>query len=85
MDAAVFLNYTGHLLLVTGSYSWLNFCSQKLCIIQQNLNGSSTFGTMKICSSQGQFELMGVNQSAKSGGIIGIYFRLSVTHIFEPG
>ena len=29
---------------------------------------------MKICSRQGQFELMSVNHSAQSGGIIGISF-----------
>ena len=29
--------------------------------IQSNFNGSKTFGTMKICSRQGYFELMSVN------------------------
>ena len=29
---------------------------------------------MKICSRQGQFELMSVNQSARLGGIIVIFF-----------
>ena len=43
--------------------------------IQKNFNGSNTFGTMKICSRQGKFELMSVNHSARSGGIIGIFFR----------
>ena len=43
-------------------------------IIQSNFNGSNTLGTMKICSRQGQLELMSVNHSAKSGGIIGLYF-----------
>ena len=32
---------------------------------------------MKISSRQGTFELMSVNHSARSGGIIGIYFRFS--------
>ena len=40
-------------------------------------NGSNTFGTIKICSRQGKFELMSVNHSARSGGIIGIFFRFS--------
>ena len=31
-------------------------------------------GTMKICSRQGEFELMSVNHSARSGGKIGISF-----------
>ena len=42
--------------------------------IQKNFNGWNTFGTMKICMRQGWFELMSVNHSAGSGGIIGIYF-----------
>ena len=37
----------------------------------------TSFGTMKICSGQG-FELMSVNHSKKSGGIIGIYFQFSL-------
>ena len=48
-------------------------------IIQSNFNGSNTFGTMKIYSRQGQFELMSVNHIARSGGIIGISFRFSST------
>ena len=35
-------------------------------------------GTMKICSRQGQFEIMSVIHSAKSGGIKGIHFRFSI-------
>ena len=31
-----------------------------------------TLGTMKICSRQGKFELMSVDHSAMSGGIMGI-------------
>ena len=44
-------------------------------IIQPNFNGSNTFGTMKICSRQGLFELMSVKHSAWSEGLIGISFR----------
>ena len=44
-----------------------------------NFNGSNTFGTMKICSRQGQFELMSVDNYARSGGIIEISFRFSIT------
>ena len=43
-----------------------------LSYIQSNFNGSNIFGTMKISSRQGQFELMNVYHSARSGGIIGI-------------
>ena len=38
--------------------------------IQPNFNGSNTFGTMKICSREGQFELMSVNRNARSGSIM---------------
>ena len=34
--------------------------------IQSNLNGSNSFGTMKICSRYGLFEPLRVNQSARS-------------------
>ena len=47
--------------------------------IQSNFNGSNTSVTMKISSRQGLFELMSVNPCARSGGIIGIYFRFSLT------
>ena len=47
--------------------------------LQLNCNGSNNFGTMKIRSRQGYFELMSVNHSARSGGIIVIYFRVSLT------
>ena len=50
---------------------------QYTCI--KNLNGSNTFGTMKICSRQGWFELMSVKHSARSGSIIGISFQFSST------
>ena len=33
--------------------------------IQPNFNGSNTFGTMKICLNQGQFELTSVNHSGR--------------------
>ena len=39
------------------------------------VNGSHTFGTMKICSRQGDFELMSVNHSTRSEGIIRIPVR----------
>ena len=44
--------------------------------IQSNFDGWKTFGTMKTSSRQGYFELMSANHSAKSGGIIGIYFSI---------
>ena len=47
-------------------------------LLQSNFNGSNTFGTMKICSRQGEFELMNVNHSARSGGIMDIFFRFSL-------
>ena len=43
--------------------------------IQLNFNGSNTFGTTKICSRRGLFELMSVNHSTRPGGIIGIFFN----------
>ena len=46
-----------------------------------SLNRSITFGTTKICSRQGWFELMGVNHSVRSGGIIGVYFRFFNTKV----
>ena len=46
--------------------------------VQQNFNGSNTFGTMKKGSRQGVFELMSVNHSARSGNMKGIYFRFSI-------
>ena len=54
---------------------------QLLCVycivaIQSNFDGSKTFGTMKICSRQGEFELMSVNHSARPGGILGIFFLI---------
>ena len=48
--------------------------STSVCI-QLNFNGWNTFGTMKISSRQGWFEPVRVDYSARSGGIIGIYFR----------
>ena len=50
-----------------------------LIYIQNNFNGSNTFGTLKICSRQRQFELMSVNHNARSGGILEIYYRFSLT------
>ena len=48
-------------------------------LIQYNFNGSNTFGSMKICLRPGWFELVSVNHRARSGSIIGIYFRFSLT------
>ena len=45
-------------------------------------NGSNTFGTMKICSRQGCFDLMSVNHSARIGGKVEISFRFSLTWIY---
>ena len=42
--------------------------------LQWNFNGSNTFGTMKMCSRQGKFELMSVNHSARPEGVIGFFF-----------
>ena len=47
-------------------------------ILQSNFNGLNTFGTIKICSRQGSFELMSVNHSAMLGGIIEISIRYSL-------
>ena len=47
--------------------------------LQLKFNGSNTFGTMKISSRQGEFELMSVNPCARPGGIIEIYFQFSLT------
>ena len=47
--------------------------------LQSNFNGSNTFGTMKISSRQGQFEPMKVDYSARSGGLMVIYFLFSLT------
>ena len=44
---------------------------------QSNFNCLNSFGTMQICSRHGKFELMSVNHSARSGGIIGISFQFS--------
>ena len=49
------------------------------CEIQSNFNGSNTFRTMKISSRQGKFEPVRVDYSARSGRIIGIIFRFSLT------
>ena len=47
--------------------------------IQSNFNGSNTYGTMKISSRQGQFELVRVDYNTMSGGLIWISFRFSLT------
>ena len=48
--------------------------------MQSNFNGSNSFGTMKIYSRQGQFEIMSINHSARSGGIIGVFFFSFLLH-----
>ena len=48
-------------------------------LIQSNFNGSNNFGTMKMCSRQGEFELMSVNHNARTGGKIKISFHFSLT------
>ena len=56
-------------------------------MIQQNFNGANTFRTMKLCSRQGEFELMSVNHSARSGGIMviifSIFFNMKVCCVFS--
>ena len=46
--------------------------------LQSNFNGSNTFGTMQISSRQGKFEPVRIDYSAKSGGLIGISFLVSL-------
>ena len=57
----------------------VQYCSRKLRKIQPNFNGLNTLGTMKICSRQGQFEVMSVNHSARSSSIIAIFFLFFLT------
>ena len=45
--------------------------------VQSNFNGSNTFGTMKMCSRQGEFEALKVYFRARSGGIIWISCQFS--------
>ena len=47
--------------------------------LQSNFNGPNTFGTVKISSRQGWFGPVRVDYIARSGGIIGIIFRFSLT------
>ena len=56
----------------------LKLRNMDLTYIQSNFNGSNIFGTMKISSRQGLFELMSVNHSARSGGILWLYFLFSI-------
>ena len=62
----------------------LGFC---FCLnIQSNFNGSNTFGTMKISSTQGYFEPMRVDNSARSGGITRIsliFYNMKVCCVFS--
>ena len=48
-----------------------------------HFNGSNTFGTIKICSKQGRFELISVNHSARSGGIFSIFLNMRVFCVFS--
>ena len=50
--------------------------------IQWSINGSNTFGIMKICSRQGWSELGGVNYCARLGGVVGVSFRLSLMTLY---
>ena len=61
------------LLMTFDSYMWYEMAPD----IQSNLNGSNTFGTMKISSRQGLFELLRVYYRARPGGIIGVSLRFS--------
>ena len=48
--------------------------------MKQNFNGSNTFGTMKICSRQGLFELISVNYSTRPRGYKTFFMLKSVKH-----
>ena len=54
--------------------------------IQSNFNGSNTFGTMKICSRQGEFEPLRVYYKDRSGGInrdiFSIFFNMKVCCVY---
>ena len=47
--------------------------------VQSNFNGSNNFGTIKRCSRQEFFELICVNQSARTVDIIWISLLVSLT------
>ena len=54
-------------------------------VLHSDFSGSNTFGTMKICLRQGQFEPMRVDNSARSGGIIRIsliFYNIRVCCVF---
>ena len=54
--------------------------------LQSNLNGSNTFGTLKICSRQGQCEPVRVDNSARSEGILRIsliFYIMKVCCVFS--
>ena len=60
--------------------------SFSLLLLQSNFNGSNTFGTMKISSRQGYFELMSFDNSARSGGILKIsliFYNMKVCCVFS--
>ena len=55
-------------------------------VVSVELQFLNTFGTMKTCSRQGHFELMRVNHSARTRGIIGIlsiFFNMKVFCVFS--
>ena len=47
--------------------------------VQSNFNGSNNYSTMKISSRQGYVELMRVDYSTRSGGLIWISFPSSLS------
>ena len=76
MDKPISLCLRGR--IIKGEKMADHFRGEVVIHVQPNFNGSNTFGTMKKCSRQGQLELMNVNHSARSAGIIGI-FSISFT------
>ena len=54
--------------------------------LQSNVNGSNTFGTTKISSRQGWFEPVRVDESARSGELIGIsliFYKIKECCVFS--
>ena len=65
---------------------WIRLFSCRGNSIQSNFDGSNTFVTMKISSRQGSFEPMGVDNSARSGGIKRIsliFYNMKVSCVFS--
>ena len=71
--------FTKGVLLKRGNRKRTGLTQVQQIRLQSNFKGSNTFGAMKICTRQGQFKLISVNYSARSGGIIEISFRFSST------